>query len=150
MSVSWKITADSTPVLDNWGWDEHWSAQDWMKWHSLVMQKYGRDFANQQFLAWWNRQTLGAGPLDARTFNATFRDYAKKHGFFSGLYGTVGGWIAKPLNWPGQVVGAADQVVTGATGGIAAGGKVLKYAVPAAIILILIFSAYYLYNLSKR
>lgn len=36
-----KITADSTPVLDGWGWDDYWDSEDWIQWYKLLLKKYG-------------------------------------------------------------------------------------------------------------
>ena len=35
-----KITADSTPVLDGWGWDDYWDSEDWIQWYKLLLKRY--------------------------------------------------------------------------------------------------------------
>jgi hypothetical protein len=150
VATQWKITADSTPVLDGWGWADYWPINVWQQWHMMLKAKYGLDEANKRFLFYWRQQTLFSNPLDARTFNANFRNYAKENGFFNDLYSTTGGIFAKPINWPGQIFAAGDTVITGATGGIVTGGKILKYGIPAGLVLIFAALAFYLYNLTAR
>jgi hypothetical protein len=34
------ITADSKPDYDDWGWDDYWDIEDWMKWHKELCKRY--------------------------------------------------------------------------------------------------------------
>jgi len=114
----------STPDYDGWLWDSWWTAQDWITWHRALKAKYGIDEANSRFLAAWQKQSAGAAPLDARSFDSNFREYAKANGFFDGLY-WGSGVIAKPL-------GTATDVVTGVTEGASTFAKLSKYLIPVA------------------
>jgi hypothetical protein len=118
---------DATPDLDDWGWDTYWTASDWLTWHAAMKSRYGLTYANKTFLSWWNKQTLGANPLDARSFNPTFRQYAKDNGFFAGLYDNAP--LAEPL-------GAATDLVTKASDGLDSAATALKWAIPAALVVV--------------
>ncbi|MCX6265874.1 MAG: hypothetical protein NTW16_00750 [Bacteroidetes bacterium] len=155
MATKWKITADSEPVLDGWGWAEFWPVETWQQWHGMLKAKFGKEEANRRFLEYWHKQDSDANPFNQRSFNANFRKYARENGFFDGLFTGIGA-IAKPLGWITDILHTADKVEAGATGaiqdtaaGIGTTGKVLKYAIPAAIVLILAAGAFYLYNKSK-
>lgn len=120
---------DATPDLDGWGWDSFWSAQDWLTWHAAVKARDGLDVANARFLAAWNQQSFGASPLDARSFDSGFREYARANGFLSGLYGN-GASIAQPLGLVSDVASASTQVGAG----IQNTGTLLKWLLPVAVL----------------
>ena len=128
--------ATSTPDYDGWGWDSWWTAQDWITWHKALKAQYGIDEANSRFLNAWKQQGIGATPLDARSFDTNFRDYAKANGFFDGLYYSAGA-VAKPI-------GAVSDVVTDVSAGVSTTAAILKYAIPVAA---LAFA--YMYFMSK-
>lgn len=128
-SGGWKPENDptnptSTPDYDNWGPDSWWTAQDWVTWHKALKAKYGLDEANARFINAWQKQGLFSAPLDARSFDTSFRDYAKANGFFDGLYYGLGG-VAKPI-------GTATDVVTGVTQGVSSLANLSKYLIPIA------------------
>lgn len=75
-----QITADSIPVLDKWGWDEHWEVPEWRRWHELMVQRYGRKYANSQFLYWWGKQDSTAGPYTRGKYDQNFVNYLDKYG----------------------------------------------------------------------
>lgn len=118
--------ATSTPDYDGLGWDSWWTAQDWITWHKALKAQYGIDEANTRFINAWQQQTVGSTPLDARSFDTNFRDYAKANGFFDALYYGAGA-LAKPI-------GAVTDVVTGVTEGVSMTSKLLKFAIPAAVL----------------
>lgn len=101
--------ADAEPVLDGWGWADYWDVYDWMKWHTAMVQKYGVQQANQVFISYWNEQGFGAGPIDERSFNETFRDYARANGFLDDLYSGAS-VIATPLGWVTDIFSGATQL----------------------------------------
>ena len=125
-------SADSTPDYDNWGPDSWWTAQDWVTWHRSLKSKYGLDKANAIFINAWQKQGIGASPLNARSFDTSFRDYAKSNGFFDGLYYGLGG-VAKPI-------GTATDVVTGVTEGISTTAALTKYILPIAAVALAYFA----------
>lgn len=102
--------ASSLPDFDNWGWDDYWKASDWMTWHSALKRAFGLEEANRRFITEWQKQSIGANPLDARSFDITFRDYAKANGFFDALYWGIGS-LAKPIGTGVNVVSDASSAV---------------------------------------
>jgi threonine/homoserine/homoserine lactone efflux protein len=80
--------------------------------------------ANSRFIIAWEKQGVGASPLDARSFDVTFQNYAKANGFYDGLYYGLGS-LTKPI-------GAVTSVVSGASAGIATIGSLTKYLLPIA------------------
>lgn len=99
MSTQFIITADSTPIYDTWGWADYWTADDWIKWHKLMKEKYGLNEANYRFIkAYVETETLGA-ETSWRSLNSTFRQYARENGFFEGLFDGIGGLIVRPIGW---------------------------------------------------
>lgn len=123
---------DSTPDYDGWGPDSWWTARDWMTWHGALKSKYGIDEANRKFITAWEKQGFGATPLDARSFDTQFRDYAKANGFFDALYYGAGA-LVKPI-------GAVTDVVTGVTEGVSATAKLSKYLIPVAALALAYFA----------
>jgi hypothetical protein len=112
---------NALPDYDGLGWDSQWSAADWMTWHAALVGKFGIDEANTRFItAWQGGSFFESAPLDARTFNSAFREFARKNGILDALYFGLGA-IAKPL-------GAANDVldtVTAIGGGVKDAGKSL-------------------------
>lgn len=122
----------STPDYDGWFFDSYWTAQDWVAWHKALKAQYGIDEANRRFIAAWQKQGIGASPLDARSFDTSFREYAKANGFFDGLYWGAG-VVAKPL-------GTGTDVVTGVTEGVSTVAKLSKYLIPVAALAFAYFA----------
>src|SRR3990167_2161921 len=104
------ITENSIPNLDDWGWDDYWKIDDWIEWHKIMKEKNGLDAANTKFLTYWNKQSTGANPIDARSFDSNFRDYARKNKFFDNLFSGVG-WI-KPIGAATDVISSGSDVVS--------------------------------------
>lgn len=142
MAETWVINADSTPDLDDWGWDDYWGPGEWIKWHAAMKKKYGRDEANYRLVKAYNEASMGAANYDWRTFNTDFKNYAKKEGFYNGLFEGIGA-IAKPISTGVTVVDAAGNVVDSTTTGITRTAKILKWALPTAAGLGLIALAGY-------
>ena len=67
---------------------------------------------------------MGSTPLDARSFDTTFRDYAKANGFFDALYYGLGA-LVKPI-------GAVTDVVSDVSTGISSTASLTKYILPIA------------------
>ena len=128
--------ADSTPDYDNWGPDSWWTAQDWLTWHKSLKAKYGLDEANVRFITAWQKQGLFSAPLDARSFDTSFRDYAKANNFFDALYYGLGA-LVKPI-------GATTDVISGVSQGISSASDLTKYIIPIAAIALayMAFTAY--------
>jgi hypothetical protein len=135
-AVNDPTNADSTPDYDNWGPDSWWTAQDWMTWHRSLKARFGLDEANVRFVNAWEKQGVLSSPLDARSFNTAFRDYAKANGFFDALYYGLGA-LVKPI-------GAVTDVVSGVSQGISSTASLTKYILPLAAIALayMAFTAY--------
>ncbi len=116
--------ADSKPDYDGWGPDSWWTANDWMTWHRALKARFGLDDANVRFVNAWQQQGALSAPLDARSFDTNFRDYAKSNGFFDALYYGLGA-LAKPI-------GATTDVITGVTQGVSTVANLAKYVIPVA------------------
>lgn len=99
---------------------------------------YGLEVANRNFITQWQQQGLGANPLDARSFNTRFRDYAKANGFFDALYYGLG-VLAQPI---GATVGAGTSVINAAESAINTTASISKYVLPVAAL----FFAWTWYN----
>lgn len=79
--MAFTITAESKPILDGWGYDDHWSLVDWINWHKALRNKFssdnktttdkaGRTFqynpkADIIWLKEWNKQSFGAEPINS-------------------------------------------------------------------------------------
>lgn len=116
---------DATPDLDGWGFDSYWSAAEWMQWHAAMRERYGLEQANTRFITEWQKQGFGAAPLDARSFDTAFRDYARANGFFDALYYGLGA-LAKPI-------GGANDIIDGVSSSARVVGSILPILVLAAI-----------------
>jgi hypothetical protein len=127
---------DATPDYDGIGWDSWWTAQDWLTWHRTLKARFGLDEANSRFINAWQKQTFGSSPLDARSFDTSFRDYAKANGFFDALYYGLGA-LAKPI-------GTTTDVITGVTKGIEGTASLTRYLIPIAAVALayMAFTAY--------
>lgn len=79
-SVGWNITADSLPDYDEWGWDEYWGCAEWMLWHQLNVQQYGKPTANQKFMEAWAAQDGLMSPYNWCKYNTDFANYFKAQG----------------------------------------------------------------------
>jgi len=143
-----KITAESVPDLDDWGWDDYWDCHHWIEWYKKVKQKYGRKQARSTFLTYWNLQTIGAHGIDCRSFNKAFREFAKKEKLFDELYSGVG-VIAQPIGAVTDVVSSGTKAVSNVAQSGENVSKILKWVVPGAIIsgtLLLGFIVYQRYK----
>ena len=116
--------ADSKPDYDGWGPDSWWTSNDWLTWHRSLKARFGLDDANTRFINAWQQQGIGASPLDARSFDTTFRDYAKANGFFDALYYGLGA-LVKPI-------GSVTDVVSDVSSGISSTANLAKFVIPVA------------------
>ena len=128
--------ASSTPDYDNWGPDSWWTAQDWLTWHRSLKTRFGLDEANSRFINAWQKQGIGSSPLDARSFDSSFREYAKANGFFDALYYGLGS-LVKPI-------GVTTDVISGVSTGISSTASLTKYIIPIAAVILayMAFTAY--------
>lgn len=150
--MSQTITADSVPDLDEWGWDDWWTCDQWLQWHALREIAYGLTDANNTFVDYWNQQSMGAGALSCRTFNSNFRQYCESKGLLGRLYD--GGEIMQPvgsvLETAGDVGSAIGDTVTNLADAASNTSGTLKWLIPLILILVLAglgIWAYKKYNL---
>lgn len=109
------ITADSFPVYDQWGWDEHWGCDEWQTWGNLLIVKY--DFEEgcvRWATAWAHGSFWGEDvPTDCRSTNTNFIEWlndkpiCKKQ-----VYEGITGWIAQTFGDINQILSNALDVAT--------------------------------------
>ena len=137
------ITADSTPVLDGWGWGDYWGCADWMQWHKLVKAKYGKDEANARFIDWWGKQDSTASPYNWCKYNSEFANYFAAQGIDVGWM--LSHIVTGASNISDAVVDTAGNISTGvsnASSGVSSLGTMLGFLLPVAAI----GAAYYGYK----
>lgn len=108
MSVT---TWDTAPDYDLWGNDTSWSCNDWILWHQLLVDKFGKTKANFMWEYAYSQSGSLSSNLDCRTFNSTFRDYMKDNGL--NPYANAG--IFSPVL---QGVGTIQDVTGGLLSGV--------------------------------
>jgi hypothetical protein len=129
--------AASWPLFDKVGWADYWEIADWMTWHAVMEKEYGLTAANRRFIQAWNQDAVWhSAPLDARSFNSTFRAYARQKGFFDDLFSGLAS-LAKPL---GLFTDASDAI-SEVGEGVKTSGSLLKWLVPvAAVVLFFLYA----------
>ena len=141
------ITAESSPDYDDWGWDDYWSARDWMTWHRRMKEEYGKEKANIRFLTAWEKQSSLSSPLDTRTFDADFKRYAKDNGFYEGLFDPgILKLILKGISLGLDVTEATIEAVDETAGTLPAIGKIIKYGVPIILIALILGTGWWAYK----
>src|SRR3990167_8354248 len=110
MAKEYIITADSEPDLDEWGYDDYWLINNWIEWHKMMKKKYGVEIANSRFIQWWNKQSSGANPIDARSFNSVFRNYAKENKFLDNLFSGAS-WV-KPIGAGTDIISSGSDAIS--------------------------------------
>lgn len=157
------ITADSRPMYDKWGWDDHWGCKEWIEWHKKLVAKHGAKKADDIWAQAWldGLSSLAGGtgkapganyvvdsvPTDCRTFNAEFRDYVSsrpvlKSAVFSGVGGFVGGIVSNGV----KVAGSLGDIVGGAAEGASNIGKTLRWVIPVVAITALAYVGFRIYK----
>lgn len=142
-----EITENSVPDLDDWGWDDYWTCSDWTAWHKIVKDKKGKETADSLFLRYWNLQGALSHALNCRTFNSDFRDYTRKEGLLSKLYD--GAPYMQPFGVGTDVINTAGDVINAATDTVSTTAKILKYAIPVALVGAMVYGAYYIFKKTK-
>jgi hypothetical protein len=120
----------ATPVYDGIGWADYWSAADWITWHRAMKLVWGVNTANRNFVNAWDQDSFfNSAPLSARSFDSSFREYAKANGFLDALYGGGVGVLAKPLGVVSDAADAVSDLGAGVKNAGAAVGAILPFAV---------------------
>lgn len=76
MSVT---TWNTAPDYDQWGSDTSWTCSDWILWHKLLKEKFGKSKANFIWDYAFSLSGSLSSNLDCRTFNSSFRNYVKEN-----------------------------------------------------------------------
>jgi hypothetical protein len=76
MSVT---TWNTAPDYDQWGSDTSWTCGDWILWHKLLKEKFGKSKANFIWDYAFSLSGSLSSNLDCRTFNSSFRNYVKEN-----------------------------------------------------------------------
>ena len=125
---------DSVPSYDGLGWADYWSISDWMTWHSAMKSAFGLEVANSRFIYAWGQDSIwNSVPLSARSFDSSFRDYAKANGFFDALFGNGLGVLAKPLG----VVSDVGDGVSSLGDGVKSAAGAVGFVLPAVALVAL-------------
>ncbi len=134
-------TWDTAPDYDAWGFDKSWDCADWVQWHRLLKQKFGKEKAK---IAWeyaYAKSGWGSSNLDCRTFNSAFRLYMKEENLDA--YQNAG--IFAPVL-------KGYSAVTDIAGGIADffGGNTIKTVLYIGLGLGVVFAGVKVYQLAKN
>jgi hypothetical protein len=130
---------DASPDYDSWGFDTWWTASEWVTWHKSMKSRYGLDEANRRFIKAWQDQGILSGPIDARSFDTSFREYAKANGFFDGLYWNLGVFT--------RPIGVSTDLTVGITRGISTVAELSRYTIP---VVVLGFLSLYVWSKSPK
>lgn len=130
------ITAQSQPDYDGWGIDDYWTCNDWMIWHSRLKAEYGLSTANEKWITAWNEQDVWESNYNWCKYNCDFAAFAQSNNLpirnvFSKL--TCG------------VVDVGGNIADGFT----TGAKIVKVAIPLAVIGVGVFYAFKAYTTLK-
>lgn len=141
----WIITAQSTPVKDTWGFGDYWSCSDWIRWHQLMKEAFGLEQANIRFVNEFESQEMLAAGYDCRSFNSSFRDYARENGFLDALYAGIG-VLAVPIGVGTDVVHDAGTIISNVSDSATQVSEITKKLIPLLLILVLVFVGVYAYK----
>lgn len=119
------INADSLPDYDSWGPDDYWSCVDWIDWHKALKVAIGKVEADKKWLSYWNDQDSFEHDFNWCKYNTNFNNYIKSENL------PVSHLLADLIN-AGTSVG--ENVIGAAT----TTTKVLKYIVPAVVIIVVL------------
>jgi len=146
MSVT---TWNTAPDYDEWGIDNSWNCADWIQWHKMLVQHFGKETANYI----WNYSYAKSGQfssnLNCRTFDGDFRQYVASNNL--NPYANAG--IFKPVL---NTYGSAGEVLSGALDTITStfGGntfsKTVKTILGVAVAGAVIYGGFYAYNTFKK
>lgn len=141
MATIFNITADSTPVLDTWGWGDYWGVQEWIEWHRKNKTKYGKAMADARFKIWWNKQDIDANPWTWAKYDSDFRSYLSSEGLLSSVTNVIADVVSAGGSVVSSGAGAVENVgeAVGNIGeGIEATAKVTKYILPVLLLAVVV------------
>lgn len=139
MATTFNITADSIPVLDEWGWGDYWGVQEWIQWYDLVKKKHSKVYADTLFKIYWNKQDTFASPYNWAKYDTDFREFLKRENLLS----SVSNVVADVVAGAGAIISGAGrgaENVGEATEDLGEGVKyattTIKWLIPVVIIVI--------------
>lgn len=156
MPVNWTITASSQPVYDSWGFGDYWGCPEWIEWYNQLKAVYGAQNADYIWSKAWldgvssisggngtapgSNYIVDSVPLDCRTFDSNFKSFlASNTNLNAAVYSGIGGLIAKPVGLSVDVVNGVVKFGSNVIQGATTTSSILKYAIPALIIILFIF-----------
>lgn len=138
-------TWNTAPNYDNWGFDDSWTCEDWIKWHMLLVDHFGKEKA--KFI--WDYAFAKSGQfsenLNCRTFNSAFRKHIRNYGLDpfanAGVFSVV-------LEGYGSAADTASGILDGITS--FASGNTIKTILNVALIGSVVLGGFYIYNKVKK
>lgn len=90
-------TWDTAPNYDTWGIDDYWNCDNWIQWHRLLLDKFGKQKAKVIWDYAYAQSGSLSSNLDCRSFNSTFKKYVSDNnlnplanaGVFEPILGTA-------------------------------------------------------------
>jgi len=138
-------TWDVAPDYDDWGFDSSWDCEDWIIWHKLLLEKFGKEKAKFVWDYAYAKSGALSSNLDCRTFNSNFRDYVRKNGLDpfanSGVFQTV-------LQGYGTVADTASGILDGLSSFMS--GNTIKTILNVALIGAVGLGGFYVYTKIKK
>jgi len=131
---TWNIAPD----YDEWGVDSSWTAADWIQWHKLLKEKFGKDKAK---IAWeyaYAKNGAFAKAWDYRVFNSGFRQYVQDEN----LDPYVNAGLFDPLLKGYATVSDVFDSVTDGISGVFGGSKTGKTVVTVILIAGISFAVF--------
>ena len=155
----------ATPDFDEWGWDDYWNSNEWLTWHTAMLNEFGQPEANDRFVNTWLSQSMREGatlisPLladpDERIdwlLDNDFTDYLKNYRTSSGqnMYDAItnGNKIIDTGNWLDDAVENVAEGITGATESVSNTTKTLKWFLPVLVVLAGLLILFIIYRKSN-
>lgn len=142
--MSYEITADSWPDFDGWGWDDSWSATDWITWHNAMIEANGEQYANEKVVSAWETidPVWGLVASDEYIY-ATDNDAFENHFSQYELHGTTvlnimieHVWLGGSLNDLEEFGEDVGEAAGGLIGGITGAVKILPVILILAAVVI--------------
>lgn len=134
MATTWNITADSIPVLDEWGWDDYWGVYEWIDWYNKVKAKHSKVYADTLFKIYWNKQDTFANPYNWAKYDSDFRAFLSKEGLLSSVTNVFADVVSAGTNVVSSGASAAQNVAEG----VESAAKTTKYILPVLLIVVVV------------
>lgn len=164
--ASYIITSDSLPVYKDWPWSDAWGCAEWIKFRTELGKKYKPDEADYLWGKLWldgvsqvsggTGAAIGSGlitdsvPLSCRTFDSNFKAFLESYpNLKSAVFSGIGGLIARPISLGVTVFDSLGNIIGNTATGLSDTSKLLKWLIPAVIVLVVIGALIYFGNKYK-